>query len=224
MSPKQQGRKECSYKGRNSTKGVILLRKEEQDPRIIRTRALIRAAFITHLEEKGFEAMTVRDLTETAMINRATFYKHYKDKYDLLDKLMEEMLEGLKEAAPNHLRELVPDDSEPAKVFVRLFQFIEAHHDFFRVMLGKKGLPIFQHQILDMLRKYFNERFETMHPSPANMKVTKDVLIAYLSSAHLGVIMDWLEKGRPYSKEYMAKQLSLLTVLGPLNAAGIIED
>lgn len=200
------------------------MRKEEQDPRIIRTRALIRAAFITHLEEKGFEAMTVRDLTETAMINRATFYKHYKDKYDLLDKLMEEMLDGLKEAAPYHLGDLVSADSEPAIVFVRLFQLIEAHHDFFRVMLGKKGLPIFQHRILDMIRKYFNERFETIHPNPANMKVTKDVLIAYLSSAHLGVIMDWLEKGRPYSKEYMAKQLSLLTVSGPLNAAGIKED
>ena len=43
------------------------------------------------MEEKGFEAITVSDLTKKADINRGTFYLHYKDKYDLLEQSEEEI-------------------------------------------------------------------------------------------------------------------------------------
>jgi AcrR family transcriptional regulator len=58
---------------------------EKEDPRIIRTRNLILGAFMELLSEKGFQAMTVQDITERAGINRATFYDRFTDKYALLD-------------------------------------------------------------------------------------------------------------------------------------------
>ena len=58
---------------------------EKLDPRVKRTRQLLEQAFIGLLEEKGFQAITVQDITDRAGVNRATFYAHFNDKYALLD-------------------------------------------------------------------------------------------------------------------------------------------
>jgi len=55
------------------------------DPRVKRTRALIEQAFNELLEEKGFQSISVQDITERAEINRSTFYAHFVDKYALLE-------------------------------------------------------------------------------------------------------------------------------------------
>ncbi|MEK5079477.1 TetR/AcrR family transcriptional regulator [Solibacillus sp. FSL W7-1436] len=62
------------------------------DPRIRRTRKLIMDAFIELSSKKEFRDITVKDITAEAMINRATFYYHFEDIYDLLDKSLSEVL------------------------------------------------------------------------------------------------------------------------------------
>ena len=60
----------------------------ENDPRAKRTRVLIVNAFISLISKKGFDNITVKDITTAATINRATFYAHFTDKYELLDTLI----------------------------------------------------------------------------------------------------------------------------------------
>ena len=62
-----------------------LKEEEKLDPRIKRTRGLILGAFEDLIAEKGFESISVQDVTDKAQINRATFYAHFADKYALLD-------------------------------------------------------------------------------------------------------------------------------------------
>ena len=64
---------------------------EKLDPRVKRTRNLILQAFGSLLAEKGFESISVQDVTDKAEINRATFYKHFVDKYALLDYSINQM-------------------------------------------------------------------------------------------------------------------------------------
>jgi len=58
---------------------------QKEDPRVKRTRSLLEQAFMDVLKEKGFQTITVQDITQRAGVNRATFYSHFDDKYDLLD-------------------------------------------------------------------------------------------------------------------------------------------
>jgi AcrR family transcriptional regulator len=58
---------------------------EVRDPRIRRTRQLLQEALTTLMQTKGFDDISVQDISETATVNRATFYDHYTDKYSLLD-------------------------------------------------------------------------------------------------------------------------------------------
>lgn len=62
------------------------------DPRVIRTRKLIIDSFIQLSMKKDFKDITIKDITTKANVNRATFYYHFTDKYDLLKKVLKEDL------------------------------------------------------------------------------------------------------------------------------------
>ncbi len=56
------------------------------------------------------------------------------------------------------------------------------------------------------------------------MQVSKEILVSYITSAHIGVICSWLERGMKYSTLFMANQLTRLTLLVPLRITGIEEQ
>ncbi len=71
------------------------------DPRVLRTRKLLEQAFFDLMNERGFQAISIQDITERATVNRATFYAHFEDKYDLLDHFIREKInEYLAEKIP----------------------------------------------------------------------------------------------------------------------------
>lgn len=60
----------------------------ENDPRVIRTRHLLLDAFVVLVRKKDFTSISVKDITEYAKVNRATFYAHFQDKYDILEYMV----------------------------------------------------------------------------------------------------------------------------------------
>ena len=68
------------------------LRDSNLDLRVVRTKTAIRNALVELIEEKGFDAITVKDITTKANINRGTFYAHYQDKFDLMTKCQEDIM------------------------------------------------------------------------------------------------------------------------------------
>ena len=58
---------------------------QKEDPRVTRTRGLLEGAFMEVLAEKGFQSVSIQEITDKAGVNRATFYAHFPDKYALLD-------------------------------------------------------------------------------------------------------------------------------------------
>lgn len=68
------------------------------DARVRYTRMRIRDAFLSCLAEKPVSKITVKEICDLAEINRATFYKHYADPFDLLEKLEDEVLAWLEKA------------------------------------------------------------------------------------------------------------------------------
>lgn len=71
------------------------------DPRVKRTRQLLQDAFVALVREKGFQAITVQDISERSTVNRATFYAHYENKFDLAEDLVRQRFkERLAESVP----------------------------------------------------------------------------------------------------------------------------
>lgn len=65
------------------------------DLRVKRTQRAIKDSFFNLVEKKGFEHISVKDITDGAMISRNTFYLHYADKYELLNKICDELMRTL---------------------------------------------------------------------------------------------------------------------------------
>lgn len=70
------------------------------DLRIERTKRSIKEAFLKLRKEKPLEKITVKELAELAYINKATFYSHYKDIYDLSEQLEDEIINSIIENFP----------------------------------------------------------------------------------------------------------------------------
>ena len=68
---------------------------QEKGLRLRRTQKLLREALIELIEEQGFEALTVGEITERAMVSRAAFYRNYQDKYALVEQIFEEAMQAL---------------------------------------------------------------------------------------------------------------------------------
>ena len=70
--------------------------KKREDARIIKTRGKLFGAFTSLLSEKPFEEITINEICDTAGVRRATFYKHFRDKYDFLAVLVEHFIDDFK--------------------------------------------------------------------------------------------------------------------------------
>lgn len=195
------------------------INKLSQDPRAARTKTSIQSALLTLIREKGFDQISVRNLTTKAGINRSTFYQHYQNKWHLLDQMMNTHLQGLIEAVkPINLRPAKSYISEPNPSFVRVFTYIEEHATFFRTMLGKKGVPLFQHRLIKKVSESISEEMNKNNDIKNQMLVYRPLVLQYITSAHLGLVIYWLEHEMPYSPREMAYQMTLLTFCGPIHA------
>lgn len=186
----------------------------KQDRRILKTKSEIKQALTELMEEKRFEAITVRDLTERANINRGTFYLHYQDKYDLLEQCEDEIIKNIVE----HVRDLQVQDVEiiiandkPFPFIVKVFEYIQENADFLRAALGPNGDPSFQEKIKNMMIQNFFIKLGNF-----NTTVPFEILTTYISSAHLGIIQYWVNTGMKQSPEEMASILFKIATKGPV--------
>ena len=67
------------------------------DPRTRYARQIITTAFWQLLRQKPMEKITVKEVCDLAQINRGTFYRHFRDCYDLMEQLQEQALDKLEE-------------------------------------------------------------------------------------------------------------------------------
>lgn len=95
---------------------------EKLDRRVIKTKERIREVFIDLLTQKPLKSITVKELSDKADINRATFYLHYNDVFDLLEQLQNEVVDTFEEIC-NGLTYSFTDE-EFISVFVQLLDFI----------------------------------------------------------------------------------------------------
>ncbi len=173
-----------------------------EDLRVKRTHKLILDALVDLTVQKGFSALTVSDIAKYAGINRATFYRHYQDKFDLLDKYAE-TVDSLVDVPPEPGRRK-PNNGNPDRIvqgLVKLFEHMQANSKFYRAMLGRNGDPAYA----DKIRHYIQIRAQRSLPARLQKDETSvSLYLSYTSSAAVGALLWWLEHDMPYSPQEMA--------------------
>lgn len=180
------------------------------DPRVVRTRQMLRDALVSLIAEKGFDAITVQDIADRATLNRATFYLHYQDKQELLVKSLHDEIDEL-------MADISPEDDSdrlavegPRRPIVKVFQHVAQHARFFQVMMGAEGVPSFIAAVRDYMAEITLNWLTLLQPDPEKSVVPLEIVANSLSWSLLGVLIWWLDHDLPQSPEYMAEQFRLL--------------
>lgn len=198
---------------------------EQVDLRIRRTHRFLQEALIELITERGFEAITVSDIAGRAMINRATFYRHYQDKYDLVAKIFEEAANELvAQMAPIHkdARGVVTQTPE---IWVQVFEHVAKHANLYRALLGDKGSSWFAAKMREHTVKIMREQEKSwehrlVHEQPLGPAFPLDLPATQLAHVLIGTISWWLASDKQYTPGQMAAWFYRFAFSGYLSALG----
>src|SRR6266516_403757 len=176
--------------------------------RVRRTQKLLREALVELIEERGFEALTVGELTGRALVSRAAFYRNYQDKYDLVEQIFEEAMSALLGAVGELGQE------HPAEIWVTFFEHIARYERLYRALLGSKGSPWFVRKMRAALSGLVKERGRLPHGPDASARpvhtFSDEFVPDLVSTMFVEAITWWLEHGRPYTPKEIATRSALL--------------
>ena len=176
--------------------------------RVRRTQKLLREALIDLIEERDFEALTIGEITERAMVSRAAFYRNYQDKYDLVEQVFEEAMSALL----NAVGELGLE--HPPESWVTFFEHVAEYERLYRALLGRKGSPWFVRKMRASLADLVKERGHLPHGPDASARpvhtFSDEFVPDLVSTVFVEAITWWLEHGRPYTPKEIATRSALL--------------
>jgi AcrR family transcriptional regulator len=172
------------------------------DRRILRTQEAIKRAFIELMSEKNFEQITIQDIADRANVNRRTIYLHYMDKFELLDKLIEEHI--------NELREMCELASETDELdgSVSWFEYFESNYSFFSAMLASKGAPFFRNRFLEFVVEDIKNGWNITKGKYRGL--SEDVILQFFGTAYVGAVEWWFKNEMPYPPQVMEEQVGVL--------------
>lgn len=196
---------------------------KKEDLRTKRTRKMILEAFINLVEEKGYEHVTVSDIANQAMINRATFYAHFKDKQDVYDYIFKEALEQFMNVlAPVQLgrtNQLQLHAIE--QIITHIFEKIQENRVFFKTVLNAHGNEQLRKQISQILRSTYANIFDQVEIREKDFIVPIDFIIEYMSSTFMSSLHWWINQEISFSPKQMAQLIIKLVGSNHLKVLGI---
>lgn len=163
-----------------------------EDPRITRTRKMIVNAFLTLVQEKEFNAISVKDITEHAMINRATFYRHFADKYALLDAIFLELM------AHKGIEKIKEQTELNRKTFLLLLDTFEQLIGKFKKTFDRNYEAILQ-LTENQMKKQLIELIRTL--KPLDTKDPDQIISTMLVMSIHGATCNWIGSGHAISRE-----------------------
>lgn len=180
------------------------------DRRVRRTKARLRQAMTQLMLEKDLSSITVRELTDLADVNRGTFYAHYKDIYDMIDQVENEIFSELEDLLDLHTSEIVQRDI--AAVLQEVFRFVGRNQNLCRVFLTRQSADRFFQRLNQLIyRKCLDEWKELYHT--ADREAPRYVL-EFVVSGTVGLIRAWATNGFPEPPEDVAELANRLILYG----------
>lgn len=174
---------------------------EPVDRRVRKTRRQLRECLITLLKEKKVQDITVRELTDMADLNRGTFYLHYKDVFDLLEKTEAELQEDFNQLVCKH--DAVDLNQRPSVIFNEIYYLVYDNADLIEILLGENGDLSFVNRLKQLIReKCLKDWMEVFRSGNA---AAFDAFFSFIVSGCIGLVQYWLQTGLKETPEQMAK-------------------
>ena len=186
--------------------------KDVKDDRRVRyTKMVLKDSFIGLLEKKDISQITVTEICDKADINRATFYSHYTDVYDLHKKIENELLENINV----YLIQLYQKGKKVNETDLTeiIFGYIKENAKLCRILLSERGDLSFQKKVMILVYdKIINDLTDNSNIS----REDAEYVYSFAITGCVGLVQKWLDEDMKKSTRFMAEMVLKLT-LGLIN-------
>lgn len=196
------------------------------DLRVKRTHKMIIEAFIRLVEERGYDDLTVQEIADEAMINRATFYAHFKNKQDLYDSIFHltmnvfvSVLDPDQIVKGNRLKL-----KQVEFVLTNIYQQIKENKVFFITILESSDDQRLRKQIQAILEVQYAHIFSRLKITENDLEVPIDFIIEYITSIFFATLHWWITADTTMDANSLAKLVIKLVSNGHLTVLGIEVD
>ena len=166
--------------------------------KITKTQKKFEESLLKLMETKKFEAITVNDITELADVNRSTFYRHYFDKYELLEKVEDNILNDVLTYQSNIINSI--NKNEITKDF-KLTDYVSTDKNFFivykehlneiKILLGYNGSNSFRKKIRLTMIDIFKQTFNLASFNASNQEI--ELLFQFLVGSFVSILDYWTD-------------------------------
>jgi AcrR family transcriptional regulator len=170
------------------------------DRRMLKSQKAIKNAFIELMSEKNFDKITIQEISDKANVGRRTFYDHYMDKYDLLDKITEEHI--------NEVKRLCESNVTFKDANLTLFEYLKSNYSFFSTMLTSSGAPYFRSRFLEFVIEGLKGEVDITQG--INKGLSKDVILKFFGTAIVGTMETYFTNEIPEPPQVVAEQVGIL--------------
>ena len=167
----------------------------QEDKRIRRTKKLLRQALARLMQQKDFPSITVTDVVREADINRGTFYAHYRDVYDLRDKIEAEMIGDFRDL----IADIQPRETSTLEpVLTRAMDYLEENREIVTALVRGTGVEGFGRKMITVLEEC---RLEMLP-----YRTVEDTYAArFMSTGIVGMLEKWITDPQPIPKTEMTE-------------------
>ncbi len=189
---------------------------QKTDRRSRKTRAALTEALLDLMAEKPLRSITVTELTRTADVNRATFYVHYQDVFDMFEHVKAEIFQICIDLIDSHAAEIAADDFEP--LLLDLFEYSSTNENLLSLALSENGDGAMFSELTDVLHSRCiaaARPFDTLQRDSALKGVVREnealceqlceLQFQYIAGGVASILRSWLAGGRTIPAETMAK-------------------
>lgn len=174
----------------------------KSDARVRYTKMRIREAFITLLRGKPVNKITVKELCEMAEINRATFYSHYSDPFDLLEQIEKEEL--------GKMADLLDQTMEKKEnIMLTILRGLQEPGDANSVLASSNGDPEYTARISELF--YSRYRNRVAEKLPGLSEENQEEVYRFIAGGSGNILKYWRESGMKISAEEMTRRINVLT-------------
>lgn len=165
------------------------MERAKEDRRVRRTRKLLKQGLSELMAEKDFKDISVKDITERMDLNRGTFYLHYTDIYDLLNKIESDVLDDFQKMIDKHLPRTNNDTLMP--IIEPIVGYIAENADICKILFLNNASYDFSLKFKNLIitngQSLIPERFGT-----ASSTSILNYFLNFTAYGIMGMIKEWL--------------------------------
>ena len=176
------------------------MRSDKDDRRVRYTKMVLKESFIKLLEKKDISQITIKEICEDADINRATFYAHYNDQYDLLRKIENELVDNVSSYLADYMQNKT--NINMVEIVEKILVYIKENAPLCKLLLSERGDFNFQKRIMMLI---YDKNVSDLTNGIGIPKEDAEYIYSFTISGCVGVIQKWLHEGMKKSTVAMSE-------------------